>query len=153
MGVAIGCGCKEVYRLTHIYYLSPLLLYLFFFTAASLLFVHFVKCFSFFTYSYHVFARLAPLRLPETLACAGSASHRYCSRLRNATPHPRTLHGIPNNAHTPRQFPVRLAPLTSNGAVLSERLHGRHPQPVLQSRDLRLAGSRRNSPRLASRVA
>ena len=35
MGVATGCGCKEVYR-----FLSLLLLYLFFFTAASLLFVH-----------------------------------------------------------------------------------------------------------------
>ena len=33
MGVATGCGCKEVYRFSH--------MYLFFFTAASLLFVHF----------------------------------------------------------------------------------------------------------------
>ena len=33
MGVA-GCSCKEVYRFPHTY------LYLFFFTAASLLFVH-----------------------------------------------------------------------------------------------------------------
>ena len=40
MGVATGCGCKEVYRFSS-YYLSLLLLYLFFFTAASLLFVHF----------------------------------------------------------------------------------------------------------------
>ena len=47
MGVASGCGCKEVYRFPHIYYLSLLLLYLFFFTAASLLFVHLKKCFSF----------------------------------------------------------------------------------------------------------
>ena len=31
MGVASGCGCKEVYRFPHIYYLSLLLLYLFFF--------------------------------------------------------------------------------------------------------------------------
>ena len=30
MGVATGCGCKEVYRFPHIYYLSLLLLYLFF---------------------------------------------------------------------------------------------------------------------------
>ena len=45
MGVATGCGCKEVYRFPHIYYLSLLLLYLFFFTAASLLFVHFFKMF------------------------------------------------------------------------------------------------------------
>ena len=43
MGVASGCGCKEVYRFPHIYYLSLLLLYLFFFTAASLLFVHLKK--------------------------------------------------------------------------------------------------------------
>ena len=42
-----GCGCKEVYRFPYKYYLSLLLLYLFFFAAASLLFVHFVKCFSF----------------------------------------------------------------------------------------------------------
>ena len=39
MGVASGCGCKEVYRFPH--YLSLLLLYLFFFSAASLLFVNF----------------------------------------------------------------------------------------------------------------
>ena len=48
--VATGCGCKEVYRFPHTtypYYLSLLLLYLFFFTAASLLFVNFVKCFLF----------------------------------------------------------------------------------------------------------
>ena len=36
MGVVTGCGCKEVFILN---YLSLLLLYLFFFTAASLLFV------------------------------------------------------------------------------------------------------------------
>ena len=39
MGVASGCGSKEVYRFPH--YLSLLLLYLFFFAAASLLFVNF----------------------------------------------------------------------------------------------------------------
>ena len=38
MGVATGCGCKEVYRIPHTIYLSLLLLYLFFFAAASLLF-------------------------------------------------------------------------------------------------------------------
>ena len=43
MGVATGCGCKEVYRFPHTTIL--LILYLFFFAAASLLFVHFVKCF------------------------------------------------------------------------------------------------------------
>ena len=47
MGVATGCGCKEVYIETSSFYLSLLLLYLFLFTAASLLFVHFFKCFSF----------------------------------------------------------------------------------------------------------
>ena len=49
MGVATGYGCKEVhvYRFPHIYYLSLLLLYLFLFAAASLLFVHLKKCFSF----------------------------------------------------------------------------------------------------------
>ena len=68
MGVASGCGEQEagvasgsgwnlwvwllrvvvrieVYRFPHT--TSLLLLYLFFFTAASLLFVHFFKCFSF----------------------------------------------------------------------------------------------------------
>ena len=45
MGVATGCGCKEVYRFPHTTYISLLLLYLFFFTAASLLFVHLKKCF------------------------------------------------------------------------------------------------------------
>ena len=45
MGVATGCGCKEV--IDFLILLTLLLLYLFFFTAASLLFVHFVKCFSF----------------------------------------------------------------------------------------------------------
>ena len=45
MGVATGCGCKEVYRFPHSTYLF--LLYLFFFTAASLFFVHFLKCFLF----------------------------------------------------------------------------------------------------------
>ena len=37
VGVATGCGCKEVYRFPHTTYLSLLLLYLFFFTATSLL--------------------------------------------------------------------------------------------------------------------
>ena len=46
VGVATGCGCKEVYRFPHTTY-PLLLLYLFLFAAASLLFVHFVKCFSF----------------------------------------------------------------------------------------------------------
>ena len=41
MGVATGCGCKEVYRFPHTTYL----LYLFFFAAASLLFVHFLNVF------------------------------------------------------------------------------------------------------------
>ena len=44
MGVATGCGCKEVYRFPHTT-LSLLLLYLFFFTAASLLIVHFLNVF------------------------------------------------------------------------------------------------------------
>ena len=45
MGVTTGCGFKEIYRFPHTTYL--LLLYLIFFTAASLLFVHFLKCFLF----------------------------------------------------------------------------------------------------------
>ena len=44
MGVASGCGCKEVHRFPHT------TLYLFFFTAASLLFVHLKKYFSLFRY-------------------------------------------------------------------------------------------------------
>ena len=43
MGVATGCGCKEVYRFPHT--TSLLLLYQFFFTVASLLFVHFFMFF------------------------------------------------------------------------------------------------------------
>ena len=46
MGVATGCGCKEVYRFPHTTY--PYSLYLFFFTAASLLFVHLKKNIMFF---------------------------------------------------------------------------------------------------------
>ena len=38
MGMASGCGCKEVYRFPHITYLYSL--YLLFFAAASLHFVH-----------------------------------------------------------------------------------------------------------------
>ena len=45
MGVATGCGCKEVYRFPHTTYPYSSCIYLFFFTAASLLFVHFLKCF------------------------------------------------------------------------------------------------------------
>ena len=41
MGVASGCGCKEVYRFLHNFYL-----YLLFLAAAALLFVHF-ECFLF----------------------------------------------------------------------------------------------------------
>ena len=40
-----GCGCKEVYRFPRITYPYIVLLYLLFFAAASLLFVHFCKCF------------------------------------------------------------------------------------------------------------
>ena len=38
MGVASGCGCKEVYRFPHITY--PYSSCMYFFVAASLLFVH-----------------------------------------------------------------------------------------------------------------
>ena len=40
MGVATGCGCKEVYRFPHTTYPYSSCIYLFFFAAASLLFVH-----------------------------------------------------------------------------------------------------------------
>ena len=53
MGVFSGCGCKEVYRFPHITYPTPLVSALF--AAASLLFVHLKKFFSFFyIYSVHV---------------------------------------------------------------------------------------------------
>ena len=46
MGVANGCGYKEVYIYIYIDFLTLLiLLYLLFFAAASLLFVNFIKCF------------------------------------------------------------------------------------------------------------
>ena len=41
MCVASGCGCKDVYRFPHITYPYSSCIYLFFFAAASLLFVHF----------------------------------------------------------------------------------------------------------------
>ena len=47
MSVASGCGCKEVYKFPCITYLYFSCIYPFFFAAASLLFVHFLKCFSF----------------------------------------------------------------------------------------------------------
>ena len=40
MGVVSRCGCKEVYRFPHITYSYSSCIYLFFFAAASLLFVH-----------------------------------------------------------------------------------------------------------------
>ena len=43
MGVAIGCGFKEIYRFPHT--ISLLLLFLYFFAAASLLFCSFLKMF------------------------------------------------------------------------------------------------------------
>ena len=45
MGVASGCGCKEVYRFPHITY--PYSSLSAFFAAASLLFVHFFIFFIF----------------------------------------------------------------------------------------------------------
>ena len=47
MGVATGCGCKEVYRFPHTTYPYSSCICSFF-TAASLLFVHLKKCFLFF---------------------------------------------------------------------------------------------------------
>ena len=44
MGVATGCGCKEVYRFPHITYPYSSCICSFF-TAASLLFVHLKKMF------------------------------------------------------------------------------------------------------------
>ena len=47
VGGIYGCGYKEVYRCPHITYPYSSCIYLFFFAAASLLFVHLKKCFSF----------------------------------------------------------------------------------------------------------
>ena len=47
MGVASGCGFKEVYRFPHTTYPYSSCSYLFFPATASLLFVHFLNCFSF----------------------------------------------------------------------------------------------------------
>ena len=44
-GVATGCGCKEVYRFPNSTYPYSSCLYLFFFTATSILFVHFLNVF------------------------------------------------------------------------------------------------------------
>ena len=43
MGVATGCGFKEIYRFPHTTYPYILLLYLYFLAAAPLLLFHFVK--------------------------------------------------------------------------------------------------------------
>ena len=45
MGVATGCGCKEVYRFPHTTYPYSSCTYLFFFTAASPTFCSFLKMF------------------------------------------------------------------------------------------------------------
>ena len=45
VGVATGCGCKEVYRFPHTTYPYSSCIYLFFFKAASQLFVHFFNVF------------------------------------------------------------------------------------------------------------
>ena len=51
VGGIYGCGCKEVYRFPHTTYpYSSCIYIMFFFAAASLLFVHFLKCFSFSNY-------------------------------------------------------------------------------------------------------
>ena len=44
-GEIYGCGCKEVYRFPHTTYPYSSYIYLFFFTAASLLIVHFLMFF------------------------------------------------------------------------------------------------------------
>ena len=46
MGVATGCGCKEVYRFPHTTYPYSSCICSFF-AAASLLFIHFFESFSF----------------------------------------------------------------------------------------------------------
>ena len=53
MGVCSGCGCKEVYRFPHITYPYSSCMYLFFYAAASLLFVHVFRSFAFFKYFEH----------------------------------------------------------------------------------------------------
>ena len=57
MGVASGCVCKDIlYRFPHISYPTPLVSALF--AAASQLFVHFLKCFSFlFRYFFVIYVK------------------------------------------------------------------------------------------------
>ena len=60
MGVATGCGCKEVYRFLHTTYIpTPLVSVLFYSSIPT--FVHLKKCFSFFIYinPLHFLARSA----------------------------------------------------------------------------------------------
>ena len=45
MGVATGCGCKEVYRFPHTTYPYSSCIIMFFFAAASLLFCSFLNMF------------------------------------------------------------------------------------------------------------
>ena len=47
VGGIFGCGCKEVYRFPHTIYPYSSCIYLLFFAAASLLFVHLKKYFRF----------------------------------------------------------------------------------------------------------
>ena len=68
MGVATGCGFKEIYRFLHTTYPTPLVSVLF--AAASLLFCSFLKCFSFFIYIYtyinHNNTQIAAIVLPPS---------------------------------------------------------------------------------------
>ena len=73
MGVASRCGCKDVYKFTHITCPYILLLYLLFFAATSLLFVHFVKSFKLFylvcnsTQSYNKISRVLITKSYKTI--------------------------------------------------------------------------------------
>ena len=59
MGVATGCGCKEVYRFPHTIYLSLLLLYLFFLQQQPYFFViKFYVLNNFFTQYKHTYGQL-----------------------------------------------------------------------------------------------
>ena len=63
VGGIYGCGCKEVYRFPHTTYPYSSCISSFF-AAASLLFVHLKKFFSFFIYLYPWVVHLVPQRPP-----------------------------------------------------------------------------------------
>ena len=90
MGVATGCGCKEYIDFLILLIPTPLVSVLF--TAASLLFVHFLKCFSFFTL-YYILSYSN--RLHEILAmcanCCLELFYKHSNLLANEVTYPEVM--------------------------------------------------------------